>query len=330
MMESEEVFRPSETLTEGDRLRDAELRMLASQPLDVPAATVARHLGAGGTVVTVSSACASGTQALGVALDALRSGEVEVAVVGGADSLCRLTYAGFNALRVVDERACRPFRAGRAGMTLGEGAGVVVIEPEKRALERVRTGRARIFATLLGVGNSCDAHHMTAPHPEGLGASLAVRRALRDAGLPADVSSLAFLNAHGTGTPLNDLSEWRGVASVFGSDASTVPLTATKASVGHLLGSSGAIEAVVTALSLHRAVVPPTPRSGEPDEEIDPETPGRLVLDDPLEIDFREDGAEGGRGAVALSTSFGFGGANAAAAFGRVTPEPGSGTGAVG
>jgi 3-oxoacyl-[acyl-carrier-protein] synthase II len=330
MMESEEVFRPSETLTAGDRLPDAELRMLASQPLDVPAATVARHLGASGIVVTVSSACASGTQALGVALDALRSGEVEVAVVGGADSLCRLTYAGFNALRVVDERACRPFRAGRAGMTLGEGAGVVVIEPEERALERVRTGRARIFATLLGVGNSCDAHHMTAPHPEGLGASLAVRRALRDAGLPADVSSLAFLNAHGTGTPLNDLSEWRGVASVFGSDASTVPLTATKASVGHLLGSSGAIEAAVTALSLPRAIVPPTPRSGEPDEAIDPETPGRLVLDEALEIDFREDGAEGGRGSVALSTSFGFGGANAAAAFGRVTPKPGSGTGAIG
>lgn len=323
MVESEEVFRPSGELSEGDPLRDPELRMLASQPLDVPAATVARHLGAGGTVVTVSSACASGTQALGVALDALRAGEVEVAVVGGADSLCRLTYAGFNSLRVVDERACRPFRAGRAGMTLGEGAGVVVIEPEKRV--RARGGRA--FATLLGVGNSCDAHHMTAPHPEGLGAALAVERALRDAGLPADVSTLAFLNAHGTGTPLNDLSEWRGVASVFGGDASRVPLTATKASVGHLLGSSGAIEAVVTALSLDRATVPPTPRTvvepGGPDEEIDPETPGRLVLGEALEIDFPDDGAR----SVALSTSFGFGGANAAAAFGRVAPEPAAGNG---
>jgi 3-oxoacyl-[acyl-carrier-protein] synthase II len=328
MVESEEVFRPSGEISEGDRLRAHELRMLASQPLDVPAATVARHLGAAGTVVTVSSACASGTQALGVALDALRAGEVEVAVVGGADSLCRLTYAGFNSLRVVDERACRPFRAGRAGMTLGEGAGVVVIEPEERALDRIGARGGRIFASLLGVGNSCDAHHMTAPHPEGLGAALAVERALRDAGLPADVSTLAFLNAHGTGTPLNDLSEWRGVASVFGSDASRVPLTATKASVGHLLGSSGAIEAVVTALSLDRATVPPTPWAEEPGETVDPETPGRLVLGEALRIDFPDGGAEENRGSVALSTSFGFGGANAAAAFGRVVPRPASRHGA--
>lgn len=310
MVESEDVFRPSETVFEGSPLDRHELGLLASQPLDVPAATVARHLGAGGTTVTVSSACASGTQALGAALDALRAGEVEVAVVGGADSLCRLTYAGFNSLRVVDERACRPFRAGRAGMTLGEGAGVVIVESEERARRR----GARALATLLGVGNSCDAHHMTAPHPEGVGAALAIERALADAGLEPDISTLAFLNVHGTGTPLNDLSEWRGVASIFGADASAVPLTATKASVGHLLGSSGAIEAVVTTLSFARSVVPPTPPSGDPDEAVDPETPGRLVLADPLALDF--DGEHAGR-SIALSTSFGFGGANAAAAFGR-------------
>ena len=313
MVESEDVFRPRDGFAEGSALGRRELHLLASQPLDVPAATVARHLGAAGTAVTVSSACASGTQALGVALDALRSGEVEVAVVGGADSLCRLTYAGFNSLRVVDERACRPFRAGRSGMTLGEGAGVVILEPEARARRRA----ARALAALLGVGNSCDAHHMTAPHPEGVGAALAIERALADAGIAAGASALAFLNAHGTGTPLNDLSEWRGVASVIGADASTVPLTATKASVGHLLGSSGAIEAVVTTLSLERAVVPPTPRSGDPDEAVDPETPGRLVLGTPLALDF--DGDHAGR-SIALSTSFGFGGANAAAAFGREAP----------
>ena len=143
------------------------------------------HVGAAGPVETVSSACASGTQALGLALDALRSGEVEVAIVGGADSLCRLTYAGFNSLRVVDERPCRPFRAGRAGMNLGEGAGVAGARVREAGPER---RGAASSAELLGVGNSCDAHHMTAPHPEGLGASLAVRRALADAGLPPDRS----------------------------------------------------------------------------------------------------------------------------------------------
>lgn len=305
MVESEELFAAPPAADPIEKLR-----ILASQPIDAPAAAVARLLGAAGPVVTVSSACASGTQALGAALDALRAGEVEVAVVGGSDSLCRLTYAGFNSLRVVDERACRPFRAGRAGMSLGEGAGIVVVEPEERA----RARGARALATLLGVGNSCDAHHMTAPHPQGVGAARAIERALRDSGLRTDTAPVSFLNAHGTGTPLNDLSEWRGLATVFGADAETIPMTATKAAVGHLLGSSGAIEAVVTVLSLDRGLLPPTPSSGDPDEAIDPETPGRLVMDEPLRLDFEPD-----EPAMALSTSFGFGGANAAAAFGRIT-----------
>jgi 3-oxoacyl-[acyl-carrier-protein] synthase II len=293
MLESEEVFAERS----GAPLLRRGLERLASQPLDAPAAAVARAFGLGGPVVTVSSACASGTQALGLALDALRSGEVEVALAGGADSLCRLTYAGFNALRVVDARPCRPFRAAREGMTLGEGAGVLVLEPE----ERVRARGAEGIARLLGVGNSCDAHHMTAPHPEGVGAALAIERALSDAGLDGGVP--AFFNAHGTGTPLNDLSEWRGMERVFGAGASEVPLTATKAAVGHLLGSSGAIEAVATVLCLRDRQVHPAPGDGD----LDPETPVRLVLDEPLRLEL-----EG----VALSTSFGFGGANAAAVFG--------------
>jgi 3-oxoacyl-[acyl-carrier-protein] synthase II len=303
MLESED------TLAEGSgRLGRAAIRLLAAQPLDAPAAAVARSLGLAGPVLTISSACASSTQALGAALDALRAGEVDVALAGGADSLCRLTYAGFNALRVVDERACRPFREGRAGMTLGEGAGVLVVEPEERA----RARGAKVLGAVLGAGNSCDAHHMTAPHPEGLGAALAIERALRDAGLDPARSPLAFVNAHGTGTPLNDLSEWRGMARAFGDRAGAVPLTATKASVGHLLGSSGAIEAVATLLCLAAGVVHPTPRSGDPGERVDPETPARLVLGEPLPL---EPGAGAGAATVALSTSFGFGGANAAAVF---------------
>lgn len=323
MLESEETFAPRAPgrpeRNELERLNRNELELLASEPLDAPATAVARWLGVAGPVVTISSACASGTQALGAALDALRAGEVEVAVAGGADSLCRLTYAGFNALRVVDERPCRPFREGREGMTLGEGAGVLVVEAEERARQR----GARVLGAVLGAGNSCDAHHMTAPHPEGLGAALAIERALRDAGLDPSAAPIAFVNAHGTGTPLNDLSEWRGMAKRFGERAATVPLTATKASVGHLLGSSGAIEAVATLLCLGQGVIHPTPRSGEPGERIDPETPARLVLGEALDLDPGSD-ASGTAGGVALSTSFGFGGANAAAVFARAGSQVGS------
>ena len=321
MVEGEELFAEEP----GQPLPWRHLETLASQPIDAPAAAVARRFGIGGPVITVSSACASGTQALGLALDALRSGEVEVALAGGADSLCRLTYAGFNALRVVDERPCRPFGAGREGMTLGEGAGVLVLEPEVRARKR----GAPVLAHLLGVGNSCDAHHMTAPHPEGVGAALAIERALRDvgrgaaAGVPPE--AVAFIDAHGTGTPLNDLSEWRGMVRVFGERAGEIPLTATKAAVGHLLGSSGAIEAVVTVLCLAAGEVHPTAAGGG----LDPETPVRLVTGRPLPLDREPDRKpelDPGRGSVALSTSFGFGGANAAAVFGRAElaggPEP--------
>ncbi len=295
MFESEEVFQVASSRPPSGR----DLDLLAAQPIDNPAAAVARHLGLAGPVHTVSSACASGTQALGAALDALRAGEVDVALAGGADSLCRLTYAGFNSLRVVDEAPCRPFRRGRAGMSLGEGAGLLVLETAEHAARR----GARVLAELRGAGNSCDAHHMTAPHPAGLGAALAMERALADAGVRAE--EVSFVNAHGTGTPLNDASEWLGMAKVFGDRARAVPVTATKASVGHLLGSSGAIEAVATVLCLVAGEVHPTPWGGQ----VDPETPVRLVVGTPCSLP-----ADSGPW-VALSTSFGFGGANAAAIF---------------
>jgi len=321
MFETEEIF---DRLRRGEPARPEDLAPLTSQPLDNPATAVARFLGLSGPVMTVSSACASGTQALGLALDALRAGEVEVALVGGADSLCRLTYSGFNALRVVDPDACRPFRDQRAGMSLGEGAGLLVVEPLERLLERgdVETrrdegiGDARLLqpgrVTLRGVGNSCDAHHMTAPRPDGLGAALATERALTDArAAPEEVS---FLNAHGTGTPLNDASEWRGFSRVFGERAGSIPLTATKASVGHLLGSSGALEAVATVLCLQAGEVHPTPGTGP----VDPDTPAALVRDRPLALSSPGEAAGGTDSSarwLAVSTSFGFGGANAAAVF---------------
>jgi 3-oxoacyl-[acyl-carrier-protein] synthase II len=294
MFESERFF--NEFLR--GRWRSARLRDLASQQVNAPGDAVARWFGASGPVKTISSACSSGALALGAALDAVRSGEVDVAVAGGSDSLCQLTYAGFNALRSVDEGPCRPFRAGREGMSFGEGSAVLVLEP----LERVLARGMEPLAELAGAGSACDAHHMTAPDPSGAGAAAAMEAALRDAGLPA--AEVGFVNAHGTGTPLNDAAEWRALQQVFGERAGEIPLTATKALLGHLLGSSGSIEAVATVLCLRHGELHPVPAGAE----VDPELPVSLVLDRPLPL-------PGVRAAV--STSLAFGGSNAALVFSR-------------
>jgi 3-oxoacyl-(acyl-carrier-protein) synthase len=294
MLESERFF--SDFLRE-ERRGAARLRDLTSQQVNSPGDAVARRFGVRGPVRTVSSACASGALALGAALDAVRSGEVDVALAGGADSLCQLTFAGFNALRSVDEAPCRPFRADREGMSLGEGAAVLVLEP----LERVLARGAEPLAVLAGAGSSCDAHHMTAPDPAGAGAAAAIEAALRDAGLPP--SAVDFVNAHGTGTPLNDVAELEGLRRVFGERASALPLTATKALVGHLLGSAGAIEAVATVLCLRHGELHPVPGAA-----ADPTLPVALVLGRPLPL-------PGARAAV--STSLAFGGTNAALIFSR-------------
>jgi 3-oxoacyl-(acyl-carrier-protein) synthase len=289
-----------------DFLRDRRhprLSSLISQQVNAPGDAVARQIGATGPAITFSSACASGALALGAALAAVRAGEVEVAVAGGSDSLCQLTYAGFNALRSVDEVPCRPFRADRAGMSFGEGAAVLVLEPLERALAR----GAEPLALLAGAGASCDAHHMTAPDPAGTGAAAAVEAALADAGLPA--GAIGFVNVHGTGTPLNDAAEWNALLRVFGERAENLPLVATKALIGHLLGCSGAIEAVATVLCLRHGELHPVRGVGE----ADPELPVSLVLDAPLAVpDAR----------AAVSTSLAFGGSNAALVFSRWPDRP--------
>ncbi len=298
MFESEGFF--EELLQNISGGRRARLSSLVSQQVNGPGDAVARHLKATGPVETLSSACASGALALGVALEAVRSGEVDVAVAGGSDSLCQLTYAGFNALRSVDEVPCRPFRAGRAGMSFGEGAAVLVLEP----LERVLARGAEPLAVFAGAGSSCDAFHMTAPDPSGMGAAAALSAALSDAGLGPE--AVDFVNVHGTGTPLNDAAEWQALQRVFGARAGEMPLVATKALTGHLLGCSGAIEAVATILCLHKGELHPVGSDGD----VDPELPVSLVLDQPLSLpDAR----------AAVSTSLAFGGSNAALVFSRWT-----------
>ena len=280
--------------------RKARVGVLATQPVSAPGDAVARELGAQGPTATYSSACSSGALALGAALEAVRHGEVEVAVAGGADSLCRLTYAGFNALRSVDESPCRPFRASRSGMSFGEGAAVLILEP----LERARGRGAPILGELVGAASSCDAHHMTAPEPSGSGASAALAAALADAGLAPE--AVDFINVHGTGTPLNDAAEWQALARVFGNRVGRIPIAATKALIGHLLGCAGAIEAVVTLLCLRHGEVHPVPRLHG--EGIDPALGANLVLDRPLPL---------AEARVAVSTSLAFGGSNAALVFAR-------------
>ncbi|MHC5019696.1 MAG: beta-ketoacyl-[acyl-carrier-protein] synthase family protein [Planctomycetota bacterium] len=272
---------------------------LAAQQVNAPGDAVARAHGVTGPVETVSSACSSATLALALAHEALVTGETTLALAGGADSLCRVTYFGFNALRAVDPEPTRPFREGRNGLSLGEGAGVLVLETLENALAR----GAEPLAELLAVGVSADSHHMTAPHPQGRGAAQALRAALGAAGVaPGDID---FVNAHGTGTPLNDVAEFAALAAVLGDDrARSVPVTSTKGTVGHLLGSAGALEAVATVLCLQHQEVHPTPGAGE----VDADAPVRLVRPGvPLrgELD------------VAASLNLGFGGSNGAALFRR-------------
>jgi len=301
MIESEAYFAAFLEAAAGRGRRPA-VGVLASQQYNSPGDAVARDLGIGGPVQTISAACASGAMAIGDAVRAIRRGEADAAIAGGSDSLCRLTYAGFNALRAVDERPCRPFREARAGLSLGEGAATVLLEPLDRALAR----GARPLVVAAGEAATCDAYHMTSPHPEGIGAAEAIREALADARL--DPAEIDFVNAHGTGTPLNDLAECKALYAVFGDRAGDLPVTSTKSLVGHLLGSAGALEAVGTILCLLAGEVHPMPDGGAPDPAIRL----RLVLGRPLSLP---------RARQALSTSLGFGGANAALVFTRYRDE---------
>jgi 3-oxoacyl-[acyl-carrier-protein] synthase II len=275
--------------------RRLDLHRVAAQEMNGPGDAVARRLGTGGPLETTSSACTSGSQALVVAADALRRGEIGLAIAGGADSLCQLTYAGFNSLRAVDERPSRPFRADRRGLSLGEGAAVLLLE----TLAHAHARGARPLAVLAGAAATCDAHHMSAPAPGGEGAVRAIRLALAAARMPA--TAIDFVNAHGTGTELNDAAEAAAVVAVFGERARSLPLTSTKAIVGHLLGASGALEAVATVLSLRHELVHATPGEGEADPAL-----GIDLVRAPRPL-------PGAR--AALSINLAFGGTNTALVF---------------
>ena len=299
MLETEAYF--ARYLAEGPGTR-ARVSPLGSQQPNATGDWIAARIGASGPKTTISTACSSSATAIGFAADLILEGEADIAIAGGAEALCQVTFAGFNSLRAVDPAGCRPFDVNRAGMSLGEGAAVLVLE----SLARARARDARLRSILLGYGISADAHHMTNPPPDGRGAAAALRQALAIAGVePGEVD---LVNAHGTGTRANDIAEANAIASVLGDRARDVPVHSMKSSVGHCLGASGAVEAVGTILSLERGAAPPTYGLESPDPEL---PPLGLVRGQPVRGDLR----------VAVSHSFAFGGNNTVLVFGRPGEE---------
>jgi 3-oxoacyl-[acyl-carrier-protein] synthase II len=244
------------------------------------------------------AACSSSTMAIGYAADAVRSGSVDLAVSGGTDALCRLTFSGFNALRLVDVEPCRPFDASRAGMTIGEGAAILLLEDMERATRR----GASIYAELAGFGAGCEAFHPTSPEPEGHAIAATIQAALDDACVSAD--EIDHINAHGTGTVHNDRAEARAFHRIFGQRTGAVPVTSIKSMIGHCLGAAGAIEAAALALTIARGVIPPTAHHRETDSECAIDVVPNEARHQPVHC--------------GLSTSLAFGGNDAALVMKRV------------
>ncbi|MDX6641933.1 MAG: 3-oxoacyl-[acyl-carrier-protein] synthase [Solirubrobacteraceae bacterium] len=274
-------------------------------PLAVPlmmsnagSAAIAMRHDLRGPVFGVVSACAAGANAIAAATRAIQCGDADAIVTGGSEAaLTPLARAAFAALDAVSTAGVsRPFDARRDGFIMGEGAGVLVLEDAAQA----RARGATILALVRGIGATCDAHHLTAPRPDGAGAAAAMTAALRDAGLEA--ADVDYVNAHGTSTPLNDRAETMAIKTALGDRAAGVPISSTKSAIGHLLGAAGAVEAIATILTLRERVIAPTLGLEEPDEGLDLDyVPGSSRA---LDI-------SAGRSAVGISNSLGFGGHNA-------------------
>jgi 3-oxoacyl-[acyl-carrier-protein] synthase II len=264
---------------------------IARYPCHVISAHVASELDFAGINMMIPTACAAGNYAIAYAFDALRAGRADLMLAGGADAFSRITYTGFARLGAIAPEICQPFDRQRKGMIPGEGAGVLVLEP----LELARARGAPVYAEVTGYGLSCDAHHMTAAHPEGDGAARAMRQALCESGLrPEDVS---YISAHGTGTPTNDRLETVAVKRVFKEAAYRVPISSVKSMLGHTMGAASAIEAAVCALAVFNDRIPPTINFEEPDPDCD--------------LDYVPNRARRHRVNVAMNNAYAFGGNNA-------------------
>jgi len=266
--------------------------LLARYPLRAIAAFLARKAGFGGPVLTVSTACASGTDAIGLASRAIASGAADLMVAGGVDAVCELSFSGFCALKALTRDKVRPFSRNRTGLALGEGAAFLVLERERSAARR---GAAPLGA-IAGYASRADAFHLTAPHREGRGLAAAAADALQNGACrPEEVD---YVSAHGTGTPYNDCMETKAIKTALGAWARRVPISSIKGALGHPFGAAGAIEAAVCLLAMRDGIVPPTANLEEPDPECD--------------LDFVPLRAREVTVRTALSLSAGFGGQNSA------------------
>ena len=269
---------------------------------DMASGQVSMMIGAKGPNFSTVSACATGTDSIGEALEMIRRGRADVVIAGGTEAaVCEIGVAGFNSCMALSTRnddpqaASRPFDSGRDGFVLGEGAGLVVLE----SLEHAEKRGANVLAELAGYGASSDAHHVTQPHPEGEGAARAMKWAIEDAGLVPE--NVDYINAHGTSTPLNDKFETIAMKRMYGDHAYNLAISSTKSMTGHLLGAAGGIEAAFSVLAVKEGIIPPTINIDDPDPECDLNyVPNKAVKQDVN---------------VAMSNSLGFGGHNASLVF---------------
>jgi len=273
---------------------------------DIAAGQISIMYGFHGPNYITASACASSSNALADAFNLIRLGKANAIVAGGAEAaICETGVGGFNAMKALStrndepEKASRPFSASRDGFIMGEGAGCLILEE----LEHAKARGAKIYAEMVGAGMSADAHHITASHPEGLGAKLVMKNALEDAGMkPEDID---YINVHGTSTHVGDISEAKAIKDVFGDAAYKLNISSTKSMTGHLLGAAGAVEAMATILAVKNDIVPPTINHEEDDkdEEID------------YNLNFTFNKAQKREVRAGLSNTFGFGGHNACVVF---------------
>ena len=273
---------------------------------DIAAGQISIRFGFHGPNYATTSACASSTNALADAFNLIRLGKADAIVAGGAEAaICACGVGGFNAMHALStrnddpEHASRPFSASRDGFIMGEGAGCLILEE----LEHAKARGAKIYAEMVGEGLSADAYHITASHPEGLGAKLVMKNALEDAGMkPEDID---YINVHGTSTPVGDISEVKAIQQLFGEHAYKLNISSTKSMTGHLLGAAGAVEAMVSVLSVKNDIIPPTinHQDDDKDENID------------YNLNFTFNKAQKRTVRAALSNTFGFGGHNACVIF---------------
>jgi 3-oxoacyl-[acyl-carrier-protein] synthase II len=284
-----------QAIQQPSHFREQATRAVNYQP-QVQARSILDALGCSGPITVISTACASGANAIGHAADLIRGGQAERVIAGGYDALGQLVFSGFDSLQALSPTVCRPFDARRDGLALGEGAAVVNLETLASAQRR----GAEILGELIGYGTSIDQHHLTQPHPQGNTTSAVMRQACANARVTPD--EIDYVNAHGTGTLLNDGSEALAINDWAGPRAGTLPVSSTKASIGHLLGGAGAVEAVVCLMVLREQWLPPQRLFETPDP----------ACKFPIVREPRDAAVK-----VVLSNSFGFGGVNASLIFRR-------------